>query len=252
MAVAPGCTSSKPTAITGTVRGYWGDYNNWSVNVLVGIDLLDASNNKVEVNGINDGYSYVDKVNPDLAPPGSSSVLDQTVGKNGSTAVLCVPSKVKTAWFELYPKDEHGATDKTYFGGANDQKMTVKANTTNRYTLRLPTAFTSGGNTGDVNGYANDNGHAISPSNLQVRVFPVNVGSTCGVQGFSAAADYKSSSSTSTYYKSLNIAAGQCGAASQKYKVIATCKSQCGTSSKSITKYINVVEGKRPRVDFSF
>lgn len=255
-AVAPGCSTSRPTAITGTIKGYSGIYNNWSVNVMVGIDLLNSSNQKVDLNGnvTSSGYSYTDHVNPSLAPPGSASVLDQTFGAKLSdgNGVLCVSSKVKTAWFELYPKDQAGITDKTYFGGANDQNMVVKPGVTNTYALRLPSSDANGGNTGDVNGYASRNGQALNPSNLSFRIFPVNVGAACGVQGFSAGANTIGAGTTKNYYKIIHIVGGQCGVKTQQYKIIASCKNQCGVSNKTITKYVYVADGSRPRIDFSF
>lgn len=255
-AKAAGCSTARPTAISGTIRGFSGEYHNWSVNVLIGIDLLNSSNQKVDVNGnvTTAGYSYTDKVNPNLTPPGSASVLDQTFGANSAdgNGVLCVSSKVKTAWFELYPKKVSGSTDKTYYGGANDQRMAVKANSLNTYNLRLPTSRSHGGNTGNINGYLSYKKHGINPSNIQLRVFPVSTGTACGVQGFSAGADTNDQGSSKNYYKILNIAGGQCNAKNQKYKLIATCKSVCGSTSKTLTKYVYVENSGNPRVDVSF
>ncbi len=255
---ASGCPGSRPTAITGTVVGYGGTYNNWTVDVLVGIDLLNGSNQKVNPDGsiLNSGaYSATDAVNPNLVPPGASSGPDRTFGANNSSGVLCVSSSVKTAWFELYPKDQHGVTDKRFFGGANDQRMPITANSTNTFGLRLPTANSSGGNTGDINGYVKYNNHSISSSNLRFRVFPTDPGTACGVQGFSAGADTVgiSSSMGATYYLVKNLAGGQCNAARQDYKITTTCiNSACGSSSKSITVIVRVANGTRPRVDFNF
>lgn len=257
-AIAAGCISGRPTAITGTVKGYLGDYDNYSVNVQVGFDLLDAYNHKIDIYGnrIGAGYSYSDHVNPDLVPPGSATVLDQTFGRKveKGNGPLCVSSKVKSVWFELYPKDDNGVTDKTHYGGANDQKMPVKSSVTNSFTLRLPTSGDYGGNTGDVNGYASYNGVAINPSNLKFTAFPIVSGTSCGVQGFSAAADTETMTGdgTKTYYLLKNLAAGQCGQTSQRYKIRATCISVCGGSSRTIERFADIIKDKRPRKDFVF
>ncbi len=258
-AVAPGCSSGRPTAITGTVTGYGGDYHSWSVNVLVGMDLSNSAGQKLKPDGssISGGtYSYTDAVNPNLAPPGAPSGQDRTFGASlaDGNGVLCVASSITKAWFELYPKNTSGVTQKTYFGGANDQQMPVKPGTTNTYGLRLPTAHDHGGNTGDVNGYVSYQQHSVNPSNLKFRAFPYQGGTACGVQGFSAGADSVgvSSGAGATYYLIKNLAGGQCGASTQPYKISVSCTSVCGASSRTITYIVEVANGARPRKDFKF
>lgn len=257
-AIAPGCSSARPTAITGSVFAYGGTYNNWTVDVLVGIDLTNASGTKVDVNGHahSSGFSYVDTVNKTLAQPGVSSGPDRTIGANAAdgNGVLCVASSIKYVFFELFPKENTGITSKAYFGGSNDAHMTVNAGKTNTYALRLPTIHSYGGNTGDVNGYVTYKKHKVNPSNLVFRVWPFDGGSACGVQGFSAAADNigYSSSRDATYYLIQSLAGGQCGAKTQRYRIFATCKSVCGSSSVTKIVFIDISNGGRLRADISF
>jgi hypothetical protein len=147
ISIAPGCTAEKPTSIGGTIYGYGGDYNNWSVSVVIGMDLHNSSNQKVWPNGsLNKEakYSAEDRVNKTLAQPGAPSGYDRTFGEQGSTRRLCVSSKIVTAFFEVYPKT--GAdTDKTYFGEAADQWHIVRPGATNTFTLRIPTGHDHGG-----------------------------------------------------------------------------------------------------------
>lgn len=255
VAAAPGCSSSRPTAITGSVVAYGGSYNNWSVNVLVGMDLHNAKGQKVNPAGgvIAGGYSATDAVNPTLAPPGAASGHDRTFGANASTGVLCVSSSVTRAYFEVYPKTTGGITQKTYYGGANDQNMVVKPGATNRYSLRIPTSRTYSGNTGNINGYVNYRGKGISAGNLRFRVFPTSFGTACGVQGFSAGADYVGTpTSKNTFYRISNIAGGQCGAAHQTYNMTVSCINNACGGNKSKMISVRVANGKTPRVDVGF
>ncbi len=259
-AVAPGCSASRPTAITGSITAYGGDYHSWTVNVLIGIDLHNSSGAKVKPDGSTlsgSPYSYVEKVNVSLAPPGLPSGGERTYGANQAdgNGVLCVASSVKEAWFELYPKDEDGHTVKTYYGGANDQRMPLASGTTNKINLRLPVSHAYNGNTGDINGFVKYAGNPINPGNLKFRVFPTTPGTSCGVQGFSAGADKNviNNDFHANYYLIKNIAGGQCGASTQTYKLIVSCiNSACGSGTKSITRDVKVGNGARPRVDIRF
>jgi hypothetical protein len=258
VAIAPGCTASRPTAIGGTIYGYGGRYNNWSVSVLVGMDLWNSSRQKVDIDGkpTTKPYSYDDRVNPTLGQPGAPSGHDRTFGERLSTRRVCVSSKIMTAFFEVYPKDTHGETDKTYFGEAADQWHAVRPGATNSFTLRIPTGHDHGGNTGDVNGYVTYQGHRVDPSRLTFRAWPNDRGSACGVQGFSAHADVKtySSSRDATYYNIRFLAGGQCHAASQSYRVYVYCDAVCGSAGRVIKQAspVRVANGARPRVDFAF
>jgi len=257
--VAPGCTASRPTAIGGAIYGYGGSYNSWSVDALVGMDFANSSGQKVDIDGnviTAAGYSYVDNVNPTLGQPGAPSGYDRTFGTNGSAGNLCVSSSIVTAFFEVYPKDTTGRTDKTYYGEAADQWDAVTPGGTNAFTLRIPTGHDYGGNTGDVNGYVTYQGHKVDPSKLTFRAWPNDHGSACGVQGFSASADAVgySGSLDATYYDIRFLAGGQCGAASQSYRVYVYCAEVCGSVGSVIKEAtpVWVADGARPRVDFAF
>lgn len=229
MLVAPGCTASEPTSIGGDFYGYGGQFNNWTVNAMVGIDLVDASGTRVNPDGsVYQGSSYpaLDFVNPTLAEPGTPTGGERTWGRNGGDGPLCVSTKIATAWLEVYPKSSDGSTDKTYFGGSQHHAWAITPGQANSYTLRLPTNNAHGGNTGGVNGYITEGGHKVLLGNtagtkrVTVRAWS-NEGS-CGVFGFSASADVfgPSASLDADYYRMDNLAGGQCGAASQAYRLI--------------------------------
>jgi hypothetical protein len=259
IAAGVGCGGSRPTSITGTITGYGGSFDNWTVNVLVGMDLHDGNGKKVKPDGsaAGSGYSYTDAVSPNLTPPGQASGGDRSIGVTNGTAPLCVASNVRTVWFETYPKDQSrsGITDRRYYGQSNDQRMPVSVGGTNRYSLRIPTNHANGGNTGDVNGYIKHNGTSIPAPNLSFRVFAAVAGTSCGVQGFASSADNVGTSTGqhATYYLIKSLAGGQCGAARQDYKMTVTCThSACGPSSVSKTVVIRIPDGARPRYDLTF
>lgn len=265
---APGCYAGRPTALTGAIYGYGGSYNNWSVQVLIGIDLSNAQGKKVRPDGTlmvdSNGnnlpiYSHIDYVNPDLGQPGAPSGFDRTWGENGTTSPLCVSSVVTEVFLEVAPKDNSSGswvTDKTYYGYAVDQHQPVVAEATNTFNLRIPTGDPYGGNTGDINGYITYQGHKVNPDYIDpIRVWPKQLGSACGVQGGSQGADDLgySGSLDATYYNIRFLAAGQCGGANQAYRLQVTCVTVCGGTK--ITKTFDpvyVVDGARPRIDVAF
>lgn len=254
-AVAPGCTSTRPTAIGGALYGYPDDY---SLDALVGMDLANSSNQKVDIDGnviTVASYSYVDRVNPTLPASGQPSGGDRTWGQNGTTGYLCVSAAVVTGFFEVYPKDPDGTTDKVRYGEAADQWDPISPGAVNTYDLRLPLRHDLGGNTGDINGYITYGGHRVDPSAIVMRVWPNDQGTACGVQGFSTSADSVgySGSLDATYYLIRALAGGQCWADSQSYRVYAYCYTVCGASRRTIEHTpVYVANGARPRVDFAF
>src|SRR5829696_4483476 len=79
-AVAPGCTTARPTFIGGQIYGY---PDNRSLNALVGLDLTDGTR-KVDLDGnavVGVVYSAVDNINPGIPPEGSTdTTLERTWG----------------------------------------------------------------------------------------------------------------------------------------------------------------------------
>ncbi|HEX8003321.1 MAG TPA: hypothetical protein VF519_11570 [Mycobacteriales bacterium] len=266
MAVAPGCTTTHPTAIGGDIYGYGGSYNNWSVQVQVGMDLVNSAGQKVDIDGnLTSGYSYSDWVNPGLGQPGASSGYERTWGESGTNDYLCVASNVVQAFFEVYPKNGSASsqyTDRTYYGMANDYFDPITPGATNTYNLRIPTGHVYGqtywgGNTGDLNGYVTYGGHKVDPQKLTFRVRPDDgvKGTDCGVQGGAIGADAVgySSSLDATYYDITFLAGGQCGATYQEYKLYVYCDDVCGATQVSrLIHDVQISNGSRPRVDVAF
>lgn len=264
LAIAAGCTASHPTAIGGDIYGYGGTWNNYSVQVQVGMDLF-AGSQKVDIDGNATGalYSYSDWVNNGLGQPGAASGYERTWGEQDSDLYLCIAGNITQASFEVYPKvgaTGSQVTDKTYYGEVNDYFNTVTSGATNTYDLRIPTGHVIGetywgGNTGDINGYATYNGHAIPPSSLVFRVRPNSGGSACGVQGGAMGVDDTGVNNAldATYYDITFLAGGQCGASSQSYKMYVYCNTYCGaTQVMKFFSPINIANGARPRIDVSF
>ena len=273
VAMSPYCTDpNRPTAIGGPIYGFGGNYNNWSIQAQVGMDLSGDDLKKRTVSGgylttTNDAtgsnlatYSHSDYVNRGLGQPGAASGYERTWGLEGSTGYLCVHSSITKAFFEIYPKinDANGdqITDKRYYGQSVEQHYTITPGATNTITLRLPTGDPYGGNTGDLNGYITYQGHRVDPAALtSFRVWPNDIGPTCGVQGgaFSASTVAYSNSLDATYYNITYLAGGQCGATSQSYDLTVKCVNVCGAASVTkAVRGINIADGTRPRVDIAF
>jgi hypothetical protein len=265
-AVAAGCTADRPTSIGGTIAAWGGKYDNWTVNAGVGIDLVDANGKSVNPDGTvntRGTYGAVDWVNPTLAVPGQATGGERTWGLSGSTGALCVASNVQRVYLEVYPKRPGGITDKTYMGGSQHHAWMLTVGAINTYALRLPVNTSTGG----YNGYITDHGHKLNlgkqagQQRLTVRTWS-NEG-TCGVFGFSAAADQlgPSASRDADYYAVDHLAGGQCGAASQTYRSIVSLCTWTAQSSgaltcegnRTITKTVRITAGQRVgAVDFAF
>ena len=255
LAVAPGCDSNHPTFIGGPIYGY---PDGRTLNALIGLDLVDSSNRKVDLNGVPcaaggscpSGYSAVEHINPDLPPEGSTdTTLDRAWGR-------CASSKITTGFFEIYPKNESGVTTKTRYGAAAHYRQPIIAGTAYNILLRLPVTFeAAGGNTGMVNGYITYNGHKVPPENItRGRAFTLASGPECGIEGFSASADVKtySASLDATYYRVAYLAGGRCGADSQRYELQIDCSSFCGQAKRTIERQIDISQGSGVRVDIPF
>jgi hypothetical protein len=249
-AVAPGCTAARPTFIGGPIYGY---PDNRSLNALIGLDLQDSSNRKVNLDGApisTAGYSVVDRVNPGIPPEGSDdTTLDRTWG-------FCASAKVTEGFFEIYPKNQQGVTTKTRYGAAAHYRQPIVAGTAYSILLRLPLTWEAGGgNTGLVNGYITYQGHRVPPENItRVRAFTQASGPECGVEGFSASADALaySQSLDATYYRIAYLAGGRCGATGQRYTLHFDCTTFCGATKRTVTREVDISQGEGDRVDIPF
>ena len=106
-----------------------------------------------------------------------------------------------------------------------------------------------------MNGYITYRGGPVPDPerNLVIRAFSLGRGPECGVEGFAASAERlgQGSAGTATYYRTPPLAAGRCGAASQRYSLQVTCKLLAGSNRRQI-RHVNIVRGRGWRIDFAF
>jgi hypothetical protein len=142
------CAATNRKSISGDVRGS----NGRAVNVLIGLDVLDRYGRHIKLDGCLGGSGYTTHLplNQELPPDGDSS------GQFAWRVLL--PANAATAWIETYPKNQHGLTDTSYFGGSMRRKVAVGPGVN----LRLPVVCgRTGGLTGGVHGYVTLHGRRI-------------------------------------------------------------------------------------------
>lgn len=252
-AIAAGCTADKPTYVGGTIVGY---PNNYALNAHIGtsVGYYDSSG-KLRIvmpdgtpNTSTQGdYSWVDRINSDLPASGAPT--------GNKTWGTCVSSKVTVFFSEIYPKAPGPdpltqRTDKSTYGSSAYYSGRVSVGQRLNLLLRAPVTYQAGnGNTGGIQGYVfNGTGYLPAANITGIRAFP-GPGSSCGVEGYSAAADRLGSATNPdrTYYKLDYLAGGQCGASYQSYLI------QVNTNiGKTYSRVVNIVKGQWPRVDIHF
>jgi hypothetical protein len=253
-AVAPGCTTAKPTNVSGHVYSY---PHGYSLNTEVGFAFTDSQGNSVYADGSPNnggGYAVVDNFNPTF--PNYGDPADGGLRTFG----ICVAANVVKAWIEMYPLAPGHVKDKTYFGGAADEGDSVTAGGSYSITMREPEDTTTTGPTGDpysnatgyVNGYISYNGGPIPTADLKVTTFPNDGGAVCGIQGFAGSVDQLqiSNDGTKDFYRVNALAGGQCTAPYQTYIIWVTCFNVCGSSKVVWKEAANIVTDKGIRVDF--
>jgi hypothetical protein len=261
--VAPGCTAKTPTFVGGTLVGYPdGHALDAHIGVSVGyhdaagrlhVVLPDGSPNP----STNGDYSWVDRLNPTVPATGTTdSAAQRTWG-------MCVWGGVTVFYAEMYPKapvdsthdQAHQATDKSRYGSSAYYAGTVAGGQRLNVALRAPVTWQAGqGNTGGVQGYITYRGVPVPAANVtRVRAFP-GPGATCGVEGYSAAADQllTAAGPTRTYYRLDYLVGGQCGAAAQHYAFQVNCHAVCGATDRLLTRDVGIVKGRTPRLDVAF
>src|SRR4051812_50150228 len=95
-AVAPGCTAAQPTRVGGQIFGY---PDNRALDAIIGVETKDAAGNTVDLAGAAhpQGYTYIQRVNPDL--PATGSDTDGTKAWGG----VCMSARIVEAFIEMYP-----------------------------------------------------------------------------------------------------------------------------------------------------
>lgn len=254
-AIAPGCTAKQPTFVGGTLVGY-PDGRALDAHVGVSVGYHD-SNGRLHV-VLPDGspnpstagdYSWVDRLNPTVPATGTTDPAAQR------TWGMCVWGGVTVFYAEVYPKAPSAdpatqRTDKSRYGSTAYYAGAVTAGQRLNVGLRAPVTWQAGGCcTGGVQGYVTYAGRYVPASAVTgVRVFP-GVGSACGIEGYSAAADVLVSATgpDRTYYKVDYLAGGRCGAATQPYGLQVTAV--VGGVVRKFWKPVSVAAGRWPRID---
>jgi hypothetical protein len=227
------------------------------VNVHIGVLLLDAAKKPINVDGslkTGGGYSFIQKLNSDTPPTGTTDPTGVT-DRWGQ----CVAGNAALAFVEEYPKrpsPDPMVTDFTRYGDGAAYNRHITPGAVNTIGLRLPVTFQNGGNTGGVQGYLWHGGHNVPASAVTGVVafsqqFTV---STCGVEGLAASAAVLGTATgpDRTYYKVDYLSAGQCAAPSQLYSLQLTCHIVCGATDRRVAVLVGVRRGLWPRVDITF
>jgi hypothetical protein len=96
------CAPPAAKSISGTIQGADGRY----VDAMVGFDVVDGAGKKIEMDGINNGYSIVQRINHCVVPSG-----DVATRKCAGTGIqttknwsLKLPSNATKVYIEVYPK----------------------------------------------------------------------------------------------------------------------------------------------------
>jgi hypothetical protein len=256
VAIALGCDSAHPTRIGGEIYGY---SDRRAVNALIGVDA-HAGGVKVDRDGgplSQRSYSWVIRVNPDVGPEGTTDPAAVRAWGTGDDG--CCSAAIDEVFIEVYPQatDESGRhrTDFTRYGAAAHYRQPIQPGRNNRVLLRLPVRYEQGGNTGYVNGYVTYRGGPVPDplgDNLVIRAWSHGRGPECGIEGFAASAEQlaQGRAGTATYYRTPPLAAGRCGAPSQRYSIQVTCRLLPGSNRQ--TKLVDVAKGSGKRIDFAF
>jgi hypothetical protein len=99
---AAACDAPAAKSISGTVQGADGRY----VDVMLGFDVIDAAGKKIEMDGLNNGYSTVQRINHCV--PTDGAVASQKCAGTGYVTTknwsLKLPSNAAKVYVEVYPK----------------------------------------------------------------------------------------------------------------------------------------------------
>jgi hypothetical protein len=255
---APGCDSAHPTRICGEIYGY---PDRRAVNAIIGVEAK-ANGKPVDRHGRplqRPGYSWSIRVNPQVGPEGTTDPSAQRLWGLGEEG--CVSAKIDQVFIEIYPQvqDEpgHVQTDWTRYGGASHYYQPIRPGRRNWVLLRLPVRNDQDerhGNTGYVDGLITFRGRPVPDpkDNLVIRAWSHGRGPECGVKGFAASAEIlrPNRQGTATYYRTPPLAAGRCGAVSQRYSIQITCKLLSGANRK--TQHAEITKGRHRTRSFKF
>lgn len=256
--ISPGCPADRSTFIGGDVYGI---PDNRAIDAHIGVSVgyKDAAGKLHVV--MPDGspnpstagdYSWVDRINPDVPATGTT---DASATRRWGQ---CVWGGVTVWYAEFYPKapvdadhdQPNQVTDKSRYGSTAYYSGQVTEGATVDVPLRAPVTFEAdpAGNTGGLQGYITYAGHPIPTTpKPRMRAFP-GPGVTCGVEGYSAAADQIATGATgATYYAMRALAGGQCGYPSQNYSFQVSAVIDGVT--RSFVRQVSITKGQTPRMD---
>jgi hypothetical protein len=96
------CAPPPAKSISGTISGADARY----VDAMIGFDVIDASGKKIEMDGLNNGYSVVQRINHCV--PTNGAVASTKCAGTGITTTknwtLKLPSNTSKVYIEVYPK----------------------------------------------------------------------------------------------------------------------------------------------------
>jgi hypothetical protein len=96
------CAPPPAKSISGTVQGA----DNRFVDVMIGFDVIDAAGKKIEMDGLNNGYSTVQRINH-CVPTNGAAASTKCAGTGIQTTKnwsLKLPSNASKVYIEVYPK----------------------------------------------------------------------------------------------------------------------------------------------------
>lgn len=239
--VQENCPPERPISIGGDIRGYPDDF---SINAVIGVHLVDASGRSVDgsghacspqANNCNgaSNYAYFIRANPTVSPLG----LDPSVPGQTRRWSRCVAPAVSRMYLEGYPRNPEGLTDHAKYASTMSNRVDMSGGSV-RYAMRFPTTWEYGqGNTGNVNGWAWCNGQPTAVTRLNA--WTAEPSTTCGIRAYQSGGNIQNPNG---YWWIGPLAAGQCNAPSQAVNIVAHVT--CGGQAMQQTRRVEIVRGK--------
>jgi len=160
------CAPPAPKSIAGTIQGADGRF----VDVMIGYDVIDAGGKKIEMDGLNNGYSAIQRVNHCV--PTNGAVATQKCAGTGIQTTknwsLKLPDNAVKVYIEVYPKapsptawlnnyrgytgPSAGSTDVSTYGRTFRRAIPVNGAVSNVSIVLPKVCGTPGGTTGSLVG----------------------------------------------------------------------------------------------------
>lgn len=165
-ALGVACDPPPPKSISGTVQGADSRY----VDVMLGFDVIDAAGNKIEMDGLPNGYSTIQRINHCV--PAAGAVASQKCPTTGYVTTKNwtqkLPNNAVKVYVEVYPKSPNttnwlnnyrgytgpaaGTTDTSAYGMTFRRAIPVNGAVANVGIVLPKVCGTPGGTTGTLVG----------------------------------------------------------------------------------------------------